>query len=232
MSVAPNGESKAIYSKARMTFVEGEQGGGKTGFVTALVVDAYFMDSVRIFCRDILKKDVVVKSYNDDNRIAKVIIDGKELLIRIPHQYKLKSPMRIFCNYHLYGIPYVYCPSFGHILKWLKADIITDGWLIIDEAQVGAAARDSMTKLGKELNKQNFQMRKMGLDMVVISPLRNLVERFMRTIATRYIYCTHDDNTGLTTVDIRNKGDEGVTSYSFNSIQYRKFFWTRERIVA
>jgi hypothetical protein len=132
----------------------------------------------------------------------------------------------------LFGIPYVSCPSFNHILKWLQQGIINDGWLIIDEAYVGINARACMTALGKELEKQSFQYGKMQLDVIVITPMARLIDWTLRTIPTERIACSYDAKTCKITLTIRKKGQRGTREVSYYAPQYWKYYWTNERINA
>ena len=153
-------------------------------------------------------------------------------LIKIPPDYKLHAPMRIFCNFHLYGIPFVYCPSFRHILKWLKVGLIRDGYLIIDEYYIGGSARESMTELGRELSKQSFQYRKMQLQVIFMTPMARLIDWTMRMIPTEQISCSYNKRTRKVTLTIKKRGEKGAKEITFDSTPYRKHFWTNERINA
>lgn len=219
------------FTEAHVTIIEGEQGGGKSITATARVVDAYYVDCVRVYCEEVLKISCIVKSYDRRNRIARIRYKGSLKLLRIPSNYKLHSPMRIFCNFHLFGIPYIFCPSFNHTLAWLKQGIIVNAWLIVDEAYVGMNARASMQALGKELEKQYFQFRKMLLNVIIVTPMARLIDWTMRTIPTERIHCTYNTKNRKVTLAIRKKGIQGERKFDYDSTQYRKNYRTNERIV-
>lgn len=225
----PNGVQP--FTEAKVTILEGEQGSGKSITGVAKVVDAYYMDCVRVFCEKYGIK-CVVKAFDPRMRVAKVRHQGATKVFKIPEAYKLQSPMRIFCNFHLFGIPFVYCPSFQHILLWLKQDIIIDGWLLIDEYYIGGNARESMTALGRELEKQSFQYRKMQLQVVYMTPMARLIDWTARLIPTERISCTYDEKTGKVTLNVRKKGQRGSREITYDSKPYRKYYWTNERVVA
>jgi len=218
------------FSEAHITLIEGDQGEGKSNTATGMIVDAHSRDCVRIFCRDKLNMECEVINYDRKNRIAKIRVDGDIKLIRIPSSYNLKSPMRIFTNFHLYGIPYVYCPSFAHILKWMMQDIIKDGWLLIDEYYIGGNARDCMTAFGKALEKQGFQYRKMQLEVIIITPMASTIDRYMRIIPTKRISCAYNKKTREITLEIREKGIHGKKTVTYDATQYWGNYWTNERI--
>ena len=220
----------APYTEARVTIIDGEQGDGKSCTATARVRDAYDKDCIRVFCENILKIKCVVKNYNRKSRIAKIKYNGRLKLVQIPPDYKLRSPMKIFCNYHLYGIPFIYCPSFHHILAWLEQGIIVKGWLIVDEAYVGMNARASMNQLGKELEKQYFQFRKMQLDVVIVTPMARLIDWTMRMIPTERIHCTYNKKTRRITLTIKKKGIHGERKVDYDATQYWGNYRTNERI--
>ncbi len=229
--VVKNGEFKpAPFTEAHVTIIEGAQGDGKSCTATARVRDAYDKDCVRVFCQKVMRIRCEVKSYDRKSRIAKIKYDGGLKKLRIPENYKLHSPMRIFCNFHLYGIPFVYCPSFNHILDWLKRGIIIDGWLVVDEAYVGMNARASMQALGKELEKQYFQFRKMQLNVIIVTPMARLIDWTMRTIPTERIHCTYNSKTRKITLTIKKKGIPGEHKFDYDSTPYRVNYRTNERI--
>ncbi len=220
----------APFTEAHVTIVEGEQGGGKSVTATARVVDAYDKDCVRVFCEKVMRIKCEVKSYDRKSRIAKISHKGGLKRLRIPLDYKLHSPIQIFCNYHLYGIPFVFCPSFNHILDWLRRGIIVDAWLVVDEAYVGMNARASMQALGKELEKQYFQFRKMQLNVIIVTPMARLIDWTMRTIPTERIHCSYNNKTHKVTVTIKKKGIPGEHKFDYDARQYFKNFRTNERI--
>lgn len=218
------------FNEAHVTLIEGDQGSGKSNTAVGMVRDAYDRDCVRIYC---LSKGIscIVKGYDRENRIAKIKEKSGIRLLRIPESCKLTSPMRIFANFHLYGIPYVYIPSFGHLLKWLKMGLIVNGWLLLDEYYIGGNARDSMTAFGKELEKQGFQMRKMQLDVVLITPIASLIDKYARLTPTKHILCAYDKIRREITLTVREKGKKGSRVLApYDATQYWKNYWTNERI--
>lgn len=218
------------FSEAHVTIIEGDQGSGKSNTAVGLVRDAHDKDCVRIYC-EANGIEGVVKAYDRRSRVAKLRLNGQVKLIRIPEDYKLHSPMKIFCNFHLYGIPYVYIPSFGHLLKWLRMGLIADCWLLIDEYYIGGNARDSMTAFGKEMEKQSYQMRKLAAEVVIMTPHARLIDKWTRLTPTKHIMCSYDKKRREITLTIREKGKKGSkTLPPYDATQYWRNYWTNERI--
>ena len=219
------------FTEAHVTIIEGDQRSGKTNTAVARIKDAYDKDCVRIYCEDVLHLNCVVKNYNRKTRVAKIRNNGSLKLLTIPLSYKLHSPMRIFCNFHLYGIPFIFCPTFNHTLAWLKQGIIVNAWLVMDEAYVGMNARSCMQALGKELANQYWQLGKMQLDVIIVTPMARLVDWELRTIPTEHIHCFYTPKTHKITLTIRKKGVSGERKLDYDARQYWKYFRTNERIV-
>jgi hypothetical protein len=232
---------KSPFTEAKVTFIAGEQGKGKSVTGVARIVDAYDNKCVELWCEKYLKIKCVSKSYNRDTRNALIIHDGIKKNIHIPEKYDIQEPMRvanyedcpfrIFANCHLYGIVYKFIPSFRHLIKWLKQGVIKDCYLLLDEYYMGGSARGSMTTLGKELTNQNQQFRKGQMHVIIITPIDRLAEWSSRLTATERIDATSfDKKTGVVTIEIKRKGVTGVKTVRYNSLYYRRFYWTNERI--
>lgn len=217
------------FSEAHVTICEGDPRQGKTCTAVARVRDAYDKDSVHVYCEEVLKVKCEVKSYNRHTRVAKIRYNGGLKLLRVPPNYKMHSPMKIFSNTPLYGIPYVFLPTFEHMMEWLKQGIIADGWLIVDEAQVGMNARACMTELGKELAKLYHQFGKMQLDVVIVVPMARQIDYLLRTVPTERIHCTYDARTKKITLLIRKRGVQGEKRVGYYAPEYWPNFdtsWT------
>ena len=219
------------FTQAEVTYITGEQGGGKTTTATALVVDAYDKDCVKIFCEEVLKNQVIVKGYDRDTRVAQIIQNGVRKLIKIPTNYKLHSPMVIWCNYHLYGVPFRYIPSFRHLARWLRKGIIHDCWLVIDESYIGLSARGCMSILGKEFANQSQQFRKGQLKVVLITTMSKLNDFVIRLLPTTHMEVDYDKTIRKVNVTILKRGIKGKKKISYSNDYYRRFFNTRERIL-
>ena len=221
---------KQPFSSAHVSFITGDQGGGKSVTAVGRIVDSYYKDCVLNYSIDKLHIDCIVKGFDRRSRIAKIKHNGQLKLIRIPQDYKLHSDMRIFTNFHIYGIPYVFCPSFDHIVSWLDADIIKEGRLTIDEYYIGGNARESMGKLGRKLMKHSYQYRKRQLEVDIICPIARLADWSIRTIPTERILCSYNEKTFQVTLTINKKGIQGSREVTYDARQYFANYFTNERI--
>lgn len=225
-------QAKQPFNYARVTIIEGEQGSGKSCTGVARVVDAYFKDCVEIYCLEKLNIVCEAKAYDRKNRVARIKYNGDIKLIRIPLSYKLHSLINIFANFHFFGIKYKYYPSFQKILEGLKNGEINEGKLVIDEAYIGINARESMSALGKELEKQSFQYRKMQLEVIIITPMARLIDWTARIIPTERISCSYNERTYEITLTIKKKGQRGTKEVTYDATQYFPNYWTNERVNA
>jgi hypothetical protein len=226
-------EGPSPFTEAHVCIVEGSQRGGKTVTVVGKVKDRYDKDCVKNYCTEILKlNDFIVKAYDRATRVAKIKHDGKVKIFTIPETYKLHTDMRIFSNIHLFGMKYMFYPSFRHLLYYLKNGIIRNGILIIDEAHKGMNARAGMTTLGQELEKQGFEMGKMQLDVFIITHMPRLIDWALRTIPTEHISCSYNKKTFNVECEVRKKGEPGTRTFHFDARQYWPNYWTNEKINA
>lgn len=221
---------KEPFSEARICLIEGPQGSGKSNTAVGRLVDAHTMDCVDIFCRDRLRINCKVKAYNRRTRVAKIRYNGETRLFRIPPDYKLWSPLQIHANFHLYGLPFHYYKSFDTILGGLKTGKIANGFLAVDEYYIGGNARESMSALGRELEKQSFQYRKMQLEVIIVTPMARLIDWTARLIPTEHMLCSYNKKTREITLSIRRKGQKGTKEVTYDATQYWPNYWTNERI--
>lgn len=219
------------FTEAHVTIISGDQRQGKTSTAVARIVDAYYNDCVRVYCENVLHIKCEPKGYNYKTRMARIKYNGGLKQLQVPNGYKMHSAMPIFSNVHLYGIPHYFCPSFGHILTWLKQGVITNCWLLADEAYVGMNARASMQALGKALANQYWQFGKMQLDVIIVTPMARLIDWELRTIPTEHIGCEYNPKTEKITLAIRKRGVRGERKLDYASSYYRRFYDTNQRIV-
>jgi hypothetical protein len=218
------------FSEAKVTIVSGDQRSGKTCYAVGKVVDAYRKDCVRVYCEQVLKINCEVIAYYKQDRVAKIKVNGQTKLIQIPTNYKLVTPLRIFSNIHLYGVRYVYIPSFYHLAKWLKLGIISNGWLIMDEAHVGMGARAGMTKLGQDLVVQCMQLGKSKLEVLLITHIPRLIDWVGRMIPTRSVHCTYDEKKRVINFTLKKKGEPNPVEHHFDATQYWPNYRSNEKV--
>jgi hypothetical protein len=231
-----NTQAKEVYvrppfSESHVTIIEGDPRQGKTETGVARIRDSFDKDCVRIYCKNNFHIQCEVKSFNRHTRIARIKYNGVIKQFRIPSDYKMHSPMRIFSNTPFYGIPYTFVPSFNHLMLWLKAGVIVNGWLLVDEAQVGMNSRASMTELGRELAKLYHQFGKMQLDVIIVVPMARMVDYLLRTVPNEHIHCNYNESTKKITLSIRKKGVQGEKIVSYYAPEYWGNYDTGRRIV-
>lgn len=222
---------QAPFTEAHITICEGDQRGGKTTTAVARIRDAFDKDGVRVYCRDVLKIKCEVVNYNRRSRKGKIKYRGGLRELTIPQGYKLHSPKKIFSNIHLYGIPYVYIPSFEYALAWMMQGIIVNCWLLLDEAYVGMNAREGMRELGRGFASTYMQFAKMQLDVIIITPMARQIDWIARTIPTEHINCSYNKTTRKITLKIKKQGVRGERTVEYDATQYWRNFRTNERVV-
>lgn len=220
----------APFAYAHVTILEGEQGSGKSNTAVAKVVDAYDQDCVENYCRERLGMVCQCKSYSRKFKVAKIKHNGTVKLVRIPQNYKLHSSLQIHANFHFYGLPFYYYPNFNSLLGGLQSGRIRDGYLVIDEYYLGANARDSMTRLTRELAKQSFQFRKKRLEVIYVTPVAKTIDWIARYIPTERIICSYNERTRKVTLSIRKKNQKGTKEVTYDASRYWPNYWTEETI--
>lgn len=220
------------FSEAKVQIVEGDQRSGKSIYCVGKIIEAYFKDCVRIFCENILKIECEVKAYYRKDRVAKIKHEGKIEYIHIPENYELKSPMRIFSNIHLCGVPFVYIPSFRHMLAWLHNGFISNGFLLIDESHKGMSNRATQTEEGRQWVGEIYQFGKSKLDVFLVTHHARMIDVVARLIPTKRISCEYDPKTRRVTYTIKRKGIQGEETHSFDASQYFGNYYTNEKVNA
>ncbi len=145
---------------------------------------------------------------------------------RVVDAYKKDPTIKIFCNFHLYGVPYVY-GTLGQIIEWLDAGIIQDGHLVLDENYIGGNARESMGSLGRALTKYSMSFRKRHLRVIMIYPHERMADWIFRWAVRERILCSYNEKTHYITLTIKRRRLPTKT-VSFYAPQYWKYFWTDE----
>ncbi len=220
------------FSEAKVRIIEGDQRGGKTVFCVAKIIEAYYKDCVKIYCEKVLKIECDVKAYYRQDRVAKIKHNGEIKLIQIPQSYELKSPMRIFSNVHLCGVPFVYIPSFRHMRVWIHNGFISNGWLLMDEAHRGLSNRATQTEEGKQWVGEIYQLGKAKLEVFMITHHARMIDVVARLVPTQRISCEYDKKTRRVTYTIRKKGEAGEETHSFDASQYFGCYYTNEKVNA
>ncbi len=145
---------------------------------------------------------------------------------RVVDAYKKDPTIRIFCNFNLYGIPYVHA-TLAQIIEWLDAGIIRDGFLLIDEHYIGGNARESMNAFGKVLAKFSMTIRKRHLHVILIYPHERMADWIYRWAVTERILCSYDERNHMITLIVKKRKSRPKT-IRYYAPQYWGYYDTDE----
>lgn len=213
-------------SHAPIALIEGEQGSGKSTVAVARIVDHYHKRAIEIY---LATKGVVaeVLSYNVDTRIARIRRNGQKLQIRIPDDYKIYSDLKIFTNFHLYGIRYKYC-TYPEMLALLQDGTLKDGRLTIDEGYITSNAQETLSPFTKAVSKFSMTARKRHLHLDFLYPHARMATWITRWAWAEHIMCTYDEHNEYITLDIQRKGMPRTKTIRMYAPPYRRYFDTDE----
>jgi hypothetical protein len=222
------------FQKPEISLVEGEQRSGKSCYAVKTIITDWYKDAVRVF----LDKEYGIKAevldYYKKTRSAKVLYNRKKIFIKIPDDYELMSPIKIFSNIHLLGVPFVYIPTFRHAISWLKKGFINGGekyaWVLLDEFQKGASARGSQSAMNKDFLPEFYQFAKSSLKVIMIAHLSRLIDWTARTIPNKWVSCSYNERTRRITYETRERGIDGSATRSFYAPDWWTNYWTKEKV--
>ena len=231
------------YADVRMA--TGDQRSGKSNTLVGFSVDDYYKNLTGIISPNgqVVKAKSIDKTINpeDYNKLITIGLNPNKLkyvrvysndekqskLIQIPRNYIVQSPVKIFANFHLFGIKYVPI-SLEFVLEHMNTDMFNDSWILSDES-VMTDARNSMTKMGKIIAAFGATIGKRNATFCIAAQYNEMVERRFRLFATTTINCTYDGDTKYIYLTIRKKGEPEFET-SFYAPLYWPFFNTRELI--
>ena len=234
-------EQSVLASEADVRLITGDQRDGKTTVLVAYAKDDYY-DNLsgiispsgnKIKAKALTEKD---KQLLRDNKIiphpfrfVRVFSDdGKHSkIIRIPVGYNVLSPVKIFANFHLYGLRYKYT-TLGELLEYINSDLFTDCWVLSDES-AWTDPRNSMTTFGKTVATFSATIGKRNVRFCQATQFSEMIERRLRLFWTTKCLCTYDKDTKMVTVDMTKKG-EPSRSDDFYAPYYFPNFDSTERI--
>jgi hypothetical protein len=213
-------------AEADIRIITGPQGSGKSMTGVAYPVDDYFEKAKAIFPSG--KQYPIVRTFpyylckTDDERILRLPPDFRARGIRI------ESPVKIFANFKLFGIKFVYT-DLTMMIQNMNSPLISDAWFLIDESFM-IDKRNSMTQIGKIVAQFGATIRKRRLHLLIMVQYKSMAELRLRVFATQTILCEYDKRTGYVTLTISKKGEKRKQTVSYNSIQYRRYYDTYELI--
>ncbi len=226
--------------EADIRLITGDQRNGKTTVLVAYPKDDYYAQLTGIISpsgnvikakfltpndKDILRQDGIIPH---PFRYVRVFSpDGKDTrIIRIPQDYLVQSPVRIFANLHLFGLKYKYL-TLAEMLEFINSDIVEDAWVLSDES-AWTDPRNSMTSFGKLIAGFGATVGKRNVHFCQATQYWEMIERRFRLFWTTKCLCTYDKDTKMITVDMTKKGEE-TRSDDVYAPYYFPNFDTRER---
>jgi hypothetical protein len=210
--------------------IQGEPRSGKNTLTVARVRGYYYRDCVRVYLKerfgieaivpsvyDELNKlsGIIVLNYDRYERIAKIVYKGRIRKFKIPDNYNLHSPVRIFANFHLYGMSATYL-TVSKIIQGIHDEIIDgrkgDGevFVLLDQFEtIGGNTMEQQTNAGKYFNQEINQFAKKRLEVYALMPSGRDVGRAMRVNPTEIITCRRIAGTYAIEYEIRRRGIVG-----------------------
>lgn len=212
--------------EADIRILTGPQGSGKSITGVAYPVDDYFEHAKAIFPSG--NKYPIVSTF--PYYLCKT---GDGRVLRLPRDFKEKgisiiSPIKIFANFHLYGIRYAFT-DMPMMIKNINSPLITDAWFLIDESFM-IDKRNSMTQVGKIIAQFGATIRKRRLHLLIMVQYKSFAELRLRIFATQTILCEYDKGAHYVNLTISRKGEKKKRSVSYNSMPYRRYYDTYELI--
>ncbi len=232
-------ENSTPRTFADVKLILGDQGAGKTVTGVALAKDDYYeqLTGIQSPSGEIIKArclNVNDKIYLEKRGISPDIFryvrvfsddDKESKIIKIPKDYTVVSPVRIFANFTLFGFKYVPI-NLADVVQYLNSDLFTNAWILSDES-VMTSARNSMTAVGKLLAGLGATIRKRDLHFCQMSQYNRMIDWQFRAFATTRILCSFDEITKVVTCDITERG-QPRRSVSYWAPPYWKNFDTNE----
>lgn len=219
-------------AKANVTLVEAQMGEGKTNTATALIADDYHAKLRSIVSPDgtiipVIPYKLRTVKLPPPPRLQGKIDPRQYPKLVIPDGWGTNSDIRLFTNYHLYGMKYVYCDHVT-MLEWLNTGVISHGKMVIDEGYIAGEARRAMNTLGLIYTWFAQQMRKRDIELYLLVQHGRFIDWRFRYIAKRKILTRYNENTHRIRLLIQDlvKGSEKVISYYAPT--YWRFFNTNE----
>lgn len=233
-------EENYNLSQADLRIISGSQGSGKSTICTALVVDDCYAHMTRIvntktgeYRKARALNEEEIQSLESKGIIYNILkhirvysnVDNSSRIIVKPDGWVIESPIRVFSNYHLYGIRYKYI-GVEDIIESINDDTITDGWCCIDESTF-VDRQDSMSTIVKMVSKFMAQARRRMLHVVIVAQESSMIATRLIMFSTTRVECSYDEDTYTIDYEVsaNSKVMQSSTLYAPN---YWKFFKTRE----
>ena len=217
---------------APITLVEGEQGSGKSNLCVSEAVDVTFANATSIKLAD--GQEFKCSPVLDDSGYpiigrVKVHLRTKDIIVKCPAGSCVTAEdIRIYSNFHFYGIRAVYFTT-AQIIEHLNNGDLRYGYLYMDEHYKDANARESGSVVVKTIVKLNNQMRKKHLYLSYITPFaRQLDWQERASVRKRYMCKEYNPDTHIITYDVQEKGKKGWRTKQYDGSIYFPYYYTDE----
>jgi hypothetical protein len=219
---------------APISLCEGEQGSGKSVYVVSEAVDATFANvtSIKLANGQTFRCSTVYDSMGFPIiGQVKVHLSTKDIIVKCPAGSCVTADdIRIFANFHFYGIRAVYL-TMAQILEYLNDGVITYGYLYLDEHYMGGNAREGTSVIVKAITKLSNQMRKKHIFLTYLTPNARQIDWIERSAVRKHILCqNYNEETHMVTYTIQETGTHGTRTKSFYAATYFPYYWTDEQI--
>jgi hypothetical protein len=227
-------EYDSTQADTRLIF--GDQGAGKTNTAVATVVDDCFINVTRVInpitgewrkaCplndKEIELLESKGVSYSHLKHMKIFSNDGKSSkILAKPEGWVIDSPIKVFSNFHFYGIRHKYIDE-TFLIENINESILSNAWLVLDEGFL-TDKQDTMSRPNKMVAKFGAQGRRKKLHTIIISQYADMVNsRFIR-FATTKVLCKYDKFTKYISLDVIGSSDF-MQSGNFKASNYWKFF--------
>lgn len=226
-------QQPATYADVRI--INGDQRQGKSTTDVAFAVDDSFTQLKGLRRAD--GKSLPARWVNKEERSGltgspfryAVIFGatGESKIVEIPIDWTIVTPVKIFANFHLYGVPYVYI-SLADIIQYINTDLFNNSWILSDES-VMTDARNSMDAAGKIMAAFGATIGKRNAHMCLSTQYNEQIERRYRLFHTMRVLCSYEKSTKMITCDMKKRGEPSF-SYDYYAPNYWPFFKSEELI--
>ena len=154
--------------------------------------------------------------------------NGKQSkIVSIPQGWGIESPVRIFSNFHIYGLKAVYI-TLTDMLQFVNSDLFTNAWLLSDESAF-TDPRNSMTGVGKIIAQFGATVGKRNIHFLQMTQYNNMIEVRFRQFATTRVLCTYEENDKERLQSKSARGGRPVHRHTYYAPPYWGNFDTTER---
>lgn len=222
-------------NEADVRLISGDQGGGKSCTATALVIDDCYEKITAIVSPEGLRYEAsalveseILRLENagipyDAHRHLRIFAPNsvESKVILKPKDYTIETSVRIFSNFHFYGVKFMLV-DLETIIANINSTLIKDGWVVLDESFM-VDKRDTMSNVGKMMAWFGAEARKRHLHMVIISQYFNMVQSRFAYFAKTRVLCEYDTYTKRISLDVNQKS-EVMKSTSYYAPKYWPYY--------